>query len=185
VPDTAADFFCRWEVFLFLTGDDEHGNWHTRNEPLPQGGRRVAKPEWGKKRTCQSCGAAFYDLKRKTISCPKCGTPYNSEPQGKGKRVAAIAPVPIAAAPPKPKPVPVRAAQAAASDDDLETFDDEEEELADDDRPSAELAGKAKIGAKGDDKDEALIEDASDLGEDDDDIGEVKEHIDDGVGDKA
>ena len=34
-------------------------------------------------------------------------------------------------------------------------------------------------------KDDELIEDTSDLGEDDDDMSEVKEHIDDGVEDKT
>ncbi|MCC7047942.1 MAG: TIGR02300 family protein, partial [Alphaproteobacteria bacterium] len=34
----------------------------------------MAKPEWGVKRTCQSCAAVFYDLRRDPIICPKCGT---------------------------------------------------------------------------------------------------------------
>ena len=61
---------------------------------------------------------------------------------------------------------------------------DGEEDVADDDKPPAALAGKAKSGKKGDDKEDALIEDPSDLGEDEDDMGEVKEHIDDGISDK-
>ncbi|MGB0671459.1 MAG: TIGR02300 family protein, partial [Rhodospirillales bacterium] len=32
----------------------------------------MAKPEWGTKRACQSCGARFYDLGRNPIVCPKC-----------------------------------------------------------------------------------------------------------------
>ena len=39
-------------------------------------------------------------------------------------------------------------------------------------------------GAEADEKVDALVENASDLGEDDDDMSEVKEHIDDGVEDK-
>ncbi|MGE5477992.1 MAG: FYDLN acid domain-containing protein, partial [Bacteroidales bacterium] len=27
-----------------------------------QGGFDVAKPEWGQKRTCNSCGCRFYDM---------------------------------------------------------------------------------------------------------------------------
>ncbi|WP_339852442.1 FYDLN acid domain-containing protein, partial [uncultured Nisaea sp.] len=34
----------------------------------------MAKPEWGIKRTCQSCGARFYDLMKSPIVCPKCET---------------------------------------------------------------------------------------------------------------
>jgi len=141
----------------------------------------VTKPEWGKKRTCQSCGAVFYDLKRKTISCPKCGTAYNPEPPVKGKRAATAPPAALS----KPKPAPVKAAEASPSEEQIAPHADDEEDAADDDKPPAALAGKAKSGKKGDSKEEALIEDASDLGEDEDDIGEVKEHIDDGVADKA
>ena len=32
----------------------------------------VIKPEWGLKRLCQGCGAHFYDLKRRPVTCPKC-----------------------------------------------------------------------------------------------------------------
>ncbi len=142
----------------------------------------MAKPEWGKKRTCQSCGAVFYDLKRKTISCPKCGAAYDQDTPVKGKRPAAAAPAAIAAAP-KPKPAAAKAAEASSPGHHTETFagDEEDEEVR---RPKVALAGKAKSAKKGDEKDEALIEDASDLGEDEDDMGEVKEHIDDGIGDK-
>jgi uncharacterized protein (TIGR02300 family) len=134
----------------------------------------VPKPEWGKKRTCQSCGAVFYDLRRKTINCPKCGAAYIPEPPIKGKR--AVAPVPAQA----PKPAAAKIAAVVSPDDDPDLAD--EEEMADDDESPA---AKRAVAKKGDDDDEELIEDTSDLGEDEDDIGEVKEHIDDGVGDKA
>lgn len=145
----------------------------------------MAKPEWGKKRMCRSCGAVFYDLRRKTISCPKCGTAYDPEPPVKGKRAVAAAAASIAAAAPKPKPASAMAAEKVPPGDALEILAGDGEIDADDPEPPAALAGKAKSDGKGDDKEEALIEDASDLGEDEDDIGEVKEHIDDGVGDKA
>jgi uncharacterized protein (TIGR02300 family) len=53
----------------------------------------VAKPEWGRKHRCDSCGTRFYDLMRQPAVCPKCGTvaaPAVSKP----RRPA-----------PKPKPV--------------------------------------------------------------------------------
>jgi len=144
----------------------------------------VAKPEWGKKRMCQSCGAVFYDLKRKTIGCPKCGAAYDPEPPAKGKRAASAALTPTAAATFKPKPAAAKIAEAAPENAELETFADDDD-AADGAKARAVLAGGSKSGGKADDKEEALIEDASDLGEDEDDIGEVKEHIDDGVADKA
>jgi len=39
----------------------------------------LAKPEWGLKRVCQSCGAKFYDLQRSPILCPKCGAEFDPE----------------------------------------------------------------------------------------------------------
>ena len=39
----------------------------------------MAKPEWGTKRLCQSCGAKFYDLLRSPITCPKCGAVFQVE----------------------------------------------------------------------------------------------------------
>ncbi|MEC7490056.1 MAG: TIGR02300 family protein [Pseudomonadota bacterium] len=32
----------------------------------------MAKPNWGLKRTCLSCGERFYDMKRDPIVCPTC-----------------------------------------------------------------------------------------------------------------
>lgn len=138
----------------------------------------MTKPEWGKKRTCQSCGKPFYDLKRKTVACPKCGAPYDPVQPVKAKRAAPPAPAPVA------KPVPVPANDALPDDDaddaDVAVDDDDEDEDA---SPAAPVGGLSAKKAGGGEE-SALIEDASDLGEDEDDIGEVKEHIDDGIGDK-
>jgi len=42
----------------------------------------MAKPEWGVKRSCPSCGARFYDLQNDPIVCPSCGAPHDlSQPQ--------------------------------------------------------------------------------------------------------
>ncbi len=43
------------------------------------GGVRVAKPEWGVKRLCQSCATKFYDLSRSPIACPQCGARFDPE----------------------------------------------------------------------------------------------------------
>lgn len=36
----------------------------------------MACPEWGTKRTCQSCISYFYDMKKVPILCPKCKSEY-------------------------------------------------------------------------------------------------------------
>jgi uncharacterized protein (TIGR02300 family) len=117
-----------------------------------QGDLDVAKPEWGVKRTCQSCGAVFYDLRRDPITCPKCGTEHDPEAVLKSRRSR-----PAVADEPKPVPVPVPEPAEAepAEAPEAEKEDAEEEEEA------------------------AVIEDTSDLGEDEDDLGEVMENVED------
>ncbi len=41
----------------------------------------MAKSEWGEKRTCQSCGAPFYDLKKKTSSAQNAALPLSPNPR--------------------------------------------------------------------------------------------------------
>ncbi len=55
----------------------------------------MAKSEWGEKRTCQSCGAPFYDLKKKNIECPKCGAAFVLVPPAKPQRPPPRMPKPI------------------------------------------------------------------------------------------
>ncbi len=46
----------------------------------------MVKLEWGTKRSCQGCGAHFYDLLRTPIVCPKCGTTFEVQTTGRGRR---------------------------------------------------------------------------------------------------
>lgn len=113
----------------------------------------MAKPEWGVKRTCQSCGAVFYDLRRSPITCPKCGTDFDPEAVLKSRRSRP-------AAPDEAKPViaPVEAAET--------------EEAAPD------AAAEKEEGGDEEEDEAAVIEDTSDLGEDEDDLDEVMENVD-------
>jgi uncharacterized protein (TIGR02300 family) len=110
----------------------------------------VTKPEWGTKRTCQSCGAHFYDLRKDPIHCPKCGATYDPEAILKSRRRAPEKIVPA-------KPV-------------------KEPELPD---VEAEAEGDAAAVEESDD----VIEDTSELGEDDEDIPETIES-DEGEGER-
>lgn len=121
----------------------------------------MAKPEWGQKRTCQSCGCRFYDLTRTPLVCPKCGANVEPEVTFKVRRGGS--------APAEPKvvaPVVIDLAIAEIEADELIVADDDEEVLVADDNAA-------------EDDESGLIEDASDLGEDDDDMAEVMEHMDD------
>ncbi|RZI47053.1 FYDLN acid domain-containing protein [Candidatus Finniella inopinata] len=46
----------------------------------------MIKPEWGIKRSCQGCGGRFYDLLKSPILCPKCGTTFELQTSGRGRR---------------------------------------------------------------------------------------------------
>ncbi|MCC6467445.1 MAG: TIGR02300 family protein [Alphaproteobacteria bacterium] len=112
----------------------------------------MAKPEWGVKRTCQSCAAVFYDLRRDPIICPKCGTQLDPEAVLKSRRSRPAA-ADEAKKVPVPAPEPIEAEAAEAPDAEKEEGEEEEEA--------------------------AVIEDTSDLGEDEDDLGEVMENVED------
>ena len=106
----------------------------------------MAKPEWGTKRVCGSCGTRFYDLNREPVACPKCATERRADEAVKGQRRVEAA----------PEPKPARAAaDVRASDKDAEL---------------AVLEDKGQATKK-----DEFIEDASELGEDEDDMAEVLE----------
>ena len=39
----------------------------------------MAKPEWGRKRTCQSCGVKYYDFNKTPMICPSCGAEFDPD----------------------------------------------------------------------------------------------------------
>jgi len=100
----------------------------------------VAKAELGMKLTCESCGARFYDLNKTPGVCPKCGTANARPVIFKASRRPAEDREKAAAAAAK-----LAAAPKPVAEDDVE-----------------------EVVAGDDDEDEAVIEDTSDLGEDDD-----------------
>ena len=114
----------------------------------------MAKPEWGSKRICPSCGARYYDLLRVPIVCPKCATPFDPEAFLKSRRSRPAAPVDK-----ELEPVGVEEIDA-----DLET-----EEVAEE--PDAVPV------EENEEEEEEIIEDASELGEDEDDMAEVIENV--------
>jgi uncharacterized protein (TIGR02300 family) len=119
----------------------------------------VVKASWGTKRTCQSCGARFYDLNKGPIKCPKCGREHDREDfvkvrRGRGAAAATAAATAAAAA---------AAAKAAAK----KKVD--EAALTGDELPDVE-------------GDEAL-EDADDLGDETEDLeNEVEVEVEDDKG---
>ena len=90
----------------------------------------MSKAEWGLKRICPSCGAKYYDMKKKAPVCPSCGTVYDPEAVMKSRRGRASA-----------KPAPVEAREEVVEDvipeggeeEAEEALIEDAEELGDDD----------------------------------------------------
>lgn len=119
----------------------------------------LAKAEWGSKHTCAECGAKFYDMMRTPTACPACGTVVDVAALVKPRRTA-----PTAAKTPEPS--------KAAEVDDNKIVDGERSEDIDlEDGDDATLDESTDDDSEGDD----LIEDASELGEDEHDMAEVLE----------
>ena len=117
----------------------------------------MAKPEWGNKRICPSCGARYYDLMREPVVCPKCSTPFDPEAFLRARRARPAAPVEK-----EIEPIVGEDIEGDIEAEDLEAVEEEEEGAA-----ALEEA----------EEEEELIEDASELGEDEDDMAEVIDNV--------
>ncbi len=105
----------------------------------------MAKAEWGLKRTCQSCGAKFYDMGRSPIVCPKCEAVFDPEVLSKARR--SKVPVPAKAA-------PVDEVDTADAEVAVEADDKEEEE-------EAVMEDTSELGQDSDDVEDVVDKDDS------------------------
>ena len=124
-------------------------------------GFAVAKPEWGTKRTCRDCGAHFYDLKRKPITCPSCQAVHPGERTAKPRRTPTpSAKKAVSAAPANfvkgAEDLPVAAGEIEKTDDP-----------GDSDIDNPDAAEEADMVLDGDNGDDKLIEDDIKLDEGD------------------
>lgn len=113
----------------------------------------MTKPEWGTKRKCAGCGNFFYDMRKEEFKCPKCGAEYTAAAFMEAHTKAIL--------------------KNAKKDKDLDKDLDEDELIAtvvDDD-----------AFADGTEETVDVLEDASELGDDNHDMAEVIDNI--GMGD--
>ena len=111
-------------------------------------GMPVTKAKLGNKLTCSNCGAKFYDLKKKQPICPKCGEAYVVQ-KSKTRRAASSA---------GPPPAPATdTTEIPEGEEGLITPELDDELLEDND----------------DSEEDSVIEDTSEIGGDEEDIGEV------------
>src|SRR5271155_1304500 len=148
---------------LLLTGQRRCGNGAPNQLDETSMERMVAKPEWGNKRICPSCGARYYDLLREPVICPKCSTPFDPEAFLRARRARPPAPVEKELEPVGPEEI-----DADIEPEEIEAVEDEEQE-EDEAVPLEE--------EEAEEEEEELIEDASELGEDEDDMAEVIENV--------
>ena len=118
----------------------------------------------GLKRVCASCGMRFYDMNKRPIICPGCGTEFNGEIKAKARRSKAVT------AEEKPK------AANQTQDDTLHTTQDDDVLEADND-DIVSLDDVEDINSEDDDNvadpdmaDLDSIDDIDDIDEDDDDL---------------
>ncbi len=111
----------------------------------------MARVEWGTKRQCVNCGANFYDLRRDPIVCPRCDVVFEPVAAPRSRARAAVA-------------VAVTSPVVAAKDVEIV--------VEGKDAKSNEDADGADVVEKDDDTD-GLIEDVSELGEDDDVVADA------------
>ncbi len=129
----------------------------------------MAKLAWGTKLTCPSCGARFYDLRRPSVACPKCESPYSDKINVKPKRTR----VPAEAAKQVEQAVVIAAAAAEANKESRASTGVENKAFDD-----KGLEGIGDVEGVETGKAEELIEDPSELGEDDDDVAGVIDNVD-------
>nr|WP_274390082.1 TIGR02300 family protein [Azospirillum doebereinerae] len=141
---------------FFLTSARCHGKGRDLIIPgICDGGRGVAKPEWGVKRICPSCGARYYDMRKDPPVCPSCNAQFDPEALLKSRKA-------------RPAPVDDTKKAVVAEDEDaeVETEESETAELDEaEDGVSVDDIEEAEDPAE--DEDDVLIEDTSELGEDD------------------
>jgi len=152
----------------------------------------VTKDEWGTKRICPNCGTRYYDMRRDPVTCPKCGAPFDAEFLVKTRKSRAAAPAAVEDTAPLEEELEADLAaepgEAGEAVTEIPVGDEAEEEEAEETAATAK-AGKGKGRGKGDEggekKDgdeeeegEEVLEDASELGEDEDDMAEVIENVD-------
>ncbi len=132
---------------------------HRSSEPVEGTEADLAKPELGTKRICPSCGARYYDLHRDPIMCPKCGAAYDPEALLKTRRSRA-------------QPVIEEVVEPMA-DEEIDAEVATEEAEPDEEGEALPIEG----GEAEAEEEEEVLEDASELGEDEDDMAEVIENV--------
>ena len=137
----------------------------------------MAKLDRGNKRICQNCSAPFYDLRRDPIVCPKCDAVFDLEAVLKSRRPRGqTADAANSAKSKAKKETPAPAEEPADEKVEVEVeveVEAEAEAEVDPDAPDADAPAAEEDTPADDGDDDTVLEDASDLGDDDGDVAGV------------
>jgi uncharacterized protein (TIGR02300 family) len=117
-----------------------------RHDEGEQKGCVMAKAEWGVKRLCANCGAAYYDMKKNPAICPACSTPFDPEALLKSRRRVTATDESRAAL--TKKPVPAKEAEVDVEDIEVE----EDVEVVADDAVEADADETLDVAVEEDEK---------------------------------
>ena len=115
----------------------------------------MAKPEWGLKRNCLSCGVRFYDLKRDPIICPNCNTEFD----------------PLALVRPRRTRMAAKTKKEVKSEKITEAETADDELLLEEDLEAVEIDDSLNL----DDDEDTLLTDENDI-EDDPDVSDAMDN---------
>ena len=102
----------------------------------------MAKPEWGVKRSCQECGARFYDFSRDPIVCPKCEAVFKIETSPRNRKAKRRDKAPV-----------VKLDAAAAADALIDDDDKTEDVVVENDDDDDDIGEELSVDTKPDDPD--------------------------------
>ena len=101
----------------------------------------MPKDEWGVKRICPTCSTRFYDLRTDPMNCPNCGATFTLESLTAVK-AKALRPEKV-----KPEPVDLEDLPEIEADDGIETDDDLDDEILEDEEDNVDLEEIADVAA--------------------------------------
>jgi hypothetical protein len=101
----------------------------------------MPKDEWGVKRLCPTCSTRFYDLRHDPMTCPTCGAVFSVE------SLSAVKPKALRPEKLKPEPVDLEDLPELEHDDAIESDDDLDDEILEDEEDSVDLEDIADVGS--------------------------------------
>ena len=99
----------------------------------------MPKDEWGVKRICPTCSNRFYDLRTDPMTCPNCGAVFSLESLTAVK-ARTLRPEKV-----KPEPVDIEDLPEIDADEAIETDDDLDDEILEDEEDNVDLEEIADV----------------------------------------